>query len=433
MADSIRIGRPELTANTPSSSQSRAHSPAVLARMEQLLPALFEARISPAQFNSTIQAKPQDFYDQTNTALDLLAQAESELSQLRPQLQTLRISLDTSTTETEKARASAAESDKQHAHLLSQHYDTTEQYTRNMARKDEVIASLGIQQHLNQGRRESISRRTPEHPTPDQFTGENPKELDPFITKVNLKLLMNRDWWHTEADRMGFVISLIVGKAYKQIEHGIKKDGSITFLSVTAIFLVLETVYGDLNKKTDAAKRIVTLKQGHSSMVSFLPEWQTTANATDWDDKALIDILRMALHITILDRISYYNASDIPSTLPLFIEMIRKCDLDVRQAKPDYFKADRQQSSYTHPSRQFTNPPTTTAQPLDPGDPMDLNAATTPQWTKKDVEAHRIPKTEEEKDYKRAYCRLHDLCNWCYSKGHRATACKDAPWNREKV
>lgn len=82
----------------------------------------------------------------------------------------------------------------------------------------------------------------------------------------------------------------------------------------------------------------MTLKQGHSSMVMFLPDWHATAKATKWDDRALIDHLRSAIHVDVLNRISYLRDNDIPQDLLSYVDLVRRCDYEVRQANPDYLK-----------------------------------------------------------------------------------------------
>lgn len=83
------------------------------------------------------------------------------------------------------------------------------------------------------------SRRTPEHPDPEAFTGDDPSLLQNFLQQLDLKLEMNKDWWTSEQQRMGYVVSCLKGKAHDQVRYNIK-DGVVLFDNVHAMKEVLK-------------------------------------------------------------------------------------------------------------------------------------------------------------------------------------------------
>lgn len=276
------------------------------------------------------------------------------------------------------------------------------------------------------------TNRTPEHPDPAAFTGEDPKLLPIFFEKLKLKLQMNQDWWNTEQQRMGYVITCLTSKAYDQIAYGIV-DGVITFTSVHVILDILKSAYGDADSAVTAQNQIFDMKQGNKPMSTFLPEWHAVANRTGWDDTAKISHLRRAVHPDILHRLSFRSNSDTPGDIIEYINIIRQLDNDCRLSNPDYYKSKKP----AYPTHIF-QPPTTTAQPAttNRGDAMDLSASSALRagttWGKIDIDSGRRPKTEAEKEARKAYCNLHKLCNWCNSPDHQSYICPTAPWNTVK-
>ena len=103
------------------------------------------------------------------------------------------------------------------------------------------------------------SRRTPEHPDPDAFTGEDPSLLPNFLQQLELKLEMNKDWWNSESQYMGYVVSCLKGKAHDQVSYNIK-DGVVLFENVNAIKEILKSAFGDIDSQATAQLKIFDMK-----------------------------------------------------------------------------------------------------------------------------------------------------------------------------
>lgn len=270
----------------------------------------------------------------------------------------------------------------------------------------------------------SHRQRSAEHPKPNPFNGDNPKELPEFLQKLELKLHMNRDWWTDETERMGFVISCLSGDAHAQVSYNVS-HGIVKFANVEAIITTLKTVYGDVDPAATAQKEIYDMKQGHKPLASFLPNWIAVAKLTEFEDKSLISHLKRALHPDIIWRLVVLKAT--PTTLAEFIELVRQCDSECRQLNGDYYKkpSNNNAPASTVSAASGSQTPTTT----NGGDAMDLSAVS---WGAKDVASGRKPRTLEEKEARRAYCTAHGLCNWCNSPDHKPHVCPTAPWNNKE-
>ncbi|CAG8971723.1 hypothetical protein HYALB_00007203 [Hymenoscyphus albidus] len=90
--------------------------------------------------------------------------------------------------------------------------------------------------------------RSPFHPDPLEFSGEDPKELPSFLRKLQLKLRMNNDWWTSEQQRMGYVISLLSSKAYNQVAH---VSQSVSYQSAEALTHV-EAIQSVISQSAEA-------------------------------------------------------------------------------------------------------------------------------------------------------------------------------------
>jgi hypothetical protein len=273
-----------------------------------------------------------------------------------------------------------------------------------------------------------VSHRTPEHPDPEAFTGADPSLLQNFLQQLDLKLEMNKDWWTSERQRMGYVVSCLKGKAHDQVRYNIK-DGVVLFDNVGAIKEVLKSAFGDIDAKATAQRKIFDMKQGHRPLTTFLPEWYAVAKLTEWDSAALIAHLRRGLHDDITWRLSLTKSKDMPTELTQFMDLVRTCDHECRQVNVNYFK----KSTNSSPPNQIASlQPTITPQSTTSSneDPMDLSAIT---WGAKDVASGRRPQNDAERMARKAYCTAHGLCHWCNSDKHRSLNCDTAPWNKEKV
>lgn len=194
-----------------------------------------------------------------------------------------------------------------------------------------------------------VSHRTPEHPDPELFTGEDPSLLQNFLQQLNLKMEMNKDWWTSERQRMGYAVSCLKGKAHDQVRYNIK-DGVVLFDNVDAIKEVLKSPFGDIDAKATAQRKIFDMKQGHRPLTTFLPEWYAVAKLTGWDSAALIAHLRRGLHENITWRLSLTKSKDMPTELTQFMDLVRTCDNECLQVNANYFKKSTSHSPANQPA-----------------------------------------------------------------------------------
>ena len=142
----------------------------------------------------------------------------------------------------------------------------------NSAEKDEQITDLtkqiaDLKQTLTHGTGGcSHPQRSPAHPDPEVFTGDNRTLLENFLSDHRIKLNMNEDWWTTEQKRMGYVLSCLGGKAKAQFISKIDTEGTINFANVKEMLDLLCVAFGIGDEKEASQKKLRQLKQGRHAL-----------------------------------------------------------------------------------------------------------------------------------------------------------------------
>ena len=292
----------------------------------------------------------------------------------------------------------------------------------NGVEKDEQIASL--EQTLINGTGScNHTQRSPAHPDPDVFTGDNRALLENFLSDLRIKLNMNEDWWATEQKRMGYVLSRLGGKAKAQFMSKVDDKGTLNFANVKEMLDLLIIAFGIGDEKEASQKKLRQLKQGQRALADFLPEWVAVANKTGFNDIALISQLKVSLHHAILVRLSFIPRDEVATTLDEFLTQVRATDSTLSALDSAYTKTGSSTTPSAPAAPSALKPaPTTT----DGGDAMDLSML----WTKQNVGTK--PQGQEQREARKAYNRANGLCLWCDSPNHFATVCPTAPWNKGK-
>lgn len=266
----------------------------------------------------------------------------------------------------------------------------------------------------------------------DAFDG-TPAHLKVFLFAMRTKMDAEKDIYEGNTDlQLRCYITHLTGKARKQIENYVEEDGSISLRSIEELITLLKVAFGDVDEKGTAQRKIHEYKQSNTPFSIFITEWQSIAAKTKFENESLSYILKRAVHPLLLERL-VMNAF-IPTGWIDLVALFRQCDVTLRSLNPSYhtINASRTNGTLKHTQNQSNTPPA----PSVADDAMDLSAAkidiTKIGWTKKDADAGRRPKTDDEKMAKKVYCMVNKLCNWCYDTEHKGDMCPDAIWNSSK-
>ena len=353
---------------------------------------------------------------------NLLSDGYEDNMLLRSQSDELRNHIITLETEKSVLANQLATSETERANLQSENVTLQ----ANVETLQNNLQNLGSQPQY-QPQPHTQNGRSAEHPDPDKFDG-SAAQLRPFLTDMSIKLTVNKDWYPTEFDKMAYFLSRLSGEAKGQVKGGTSIHGQILFKTVAEIIEVLDAAFGDINAKSTAQKELFTQLQGNRSLASFLPKWQETCAEAQFGDEASIALLKRALHTDVTNRLSYIPAENHKTKLLEFISQVRGIDNILRNQDPTYFKK-KATTLAAIPQAALSQPILTTTQGGSAMDVSVMEMGPAATWTATDAAAKRIPKTLNEREAKKVYCRANNLCNWCYDKNHTSTACPTAPWN----
>ena len=369
-----------------------------------IFPYVRSAATSPALLAAAFQQNPDIAYQEFKRLWDLSTELANTHVQTLASLQTTRDSLLSSQQSEHDCQDQISALSAENRSLLS---DKAALHTAIQA----LSASSRSGPHA--------THRTAPQTDPEPYTGKDPLLLPKFSKDIAIKLASNADWYPDEQSRMRYLVGRLSGTAWDTIEYGILQDGTVTFDSVDDIFSLLNSSYGDIDEEGSAQDSIMDYNQGNLPLVKFLPVWHTLAKKSQFNDSALIALLRRALHPEIMARLSFTDAADLPQSLREYIALVRKTDAVLRRVDPQYFarKKLRPTTALIHPT---VPTPAPLPPPVLPDDPMDLSAA----WVSG---TGRKPKTPEEKRLHRQYCLQHSLCLYCAKPDHRLADCPTRP------
>lgn len=324
----------------------------------------------------------------------------------------------------------------------------SDEYSQQVTNLNTRIATLDaeIQRLQTQSRRQSNSNtniqelqnqiqqlrfqpaRSHSYADPAKFgsTRRSAADLRSYIIDLQCKLRANGDWYHTEVERMTYVLSTLEGEARKHIDPHLDDAGEFTTLnSVEDILDILRNTFGNKFSREEAFARLQKEEQGRRPTAEFLASYlslATTANSTGFD---CTQRLLLAVHPFIRDRVlsdaRYTSSLDLNALANLIRE---KDNINRAVYGAQYFKNSNNSS--------FTTTPVTPAS--DP-DAMELDAMKVGGkyvWTWKDIENKTWAKTPELKAARKEFQVKYNLCHYCDDKTHTLQGCDKLKEARRK-
>jgi retrotransposon gag protein/zinc knuckle protein len=138
---------------------------------------------------------------------------------------------------------------------------------------------------------------------PKAFTGRR-EDLRRFLSGMRLFFYHNPDKYDKETKKTMFLVTRLEGKAFDWIEHyldnfmetkdnpnleGMTPDTRTLFANYEhGMVANLKRMYGDLDEKRSAQRRLQDLRQGARPVQLYISEFQQYAPRTKWDSEALV-------------------------------------------------------------------------------------------------------------------------------------------------
>ncbi|QSZ32178.1 hypothetical protein DSL72_001749 [Monilinia vaccinii-corymbosi] len=141
-------------------------------------------------------------------------------------------------------------------------------------------------------------------PDPAPFDGTK-SDLDRFVSQIQNKMFANSDRFTTAHSRLSYVTGRLTGAAAAQIRPYNRKGQFVTLKDYDDLLNILERAYGNVNKKAEARKQLMTLRQKNLPFNAFYAEFQRLAQEAGMadDDATLVILLEQGLSNELTDLI----------------------------------------------------------------------------------------------------------------------------------
>lgn len=118
---------------------------------------------------------------------------------------------------------------------------------------------------------EATPRRSEKHPDAPMFRGKK-EEYKTFVKQLEMKLLMNKDWYPSLTRKLGYAYSRLEGPAADQFASHVK-CGTLDLISMERFYEILKNAFGDPDEKRTAQRKLRELRQGRKTFAEFHAEF----------------------------------------------------------------------------------------------------------------------------------------------------------------
>jgi hypothetical protein len=200
---------------------------------------------------------------------------------------------------------------------------------QQMAGMQDMINQLAGQLMATPNERKSIKK--PKMAAPEKYDGSR-EELRTFLTNVDLYCEFNEV--PTEQDKILMASTYMKGKASNWMQpyvddylldvkqNGTKDETRAIFASWTEFKQEMGRIFGEVDAKNQAEKRITHLRQT-KSVSAYTAEFKQLQARIDWDDAALRTVFEAGLKENVKDGLVHH---DKPESLQALIELATRID-----------------------------------------------------------------------------------------------------------
>lgn len=253
--------------------------------------------------------------------------------------------------------------------------------------------------------------REPFIPTPARYDGDL-GACGRFLLQCNLVFQQQPATYHSDKSRVAFITSLLSGKASQWASALWERESPIcnSFLDFVS---EMRRVFDHPVQGKEAAKRLLSLRQGSLSVAEYAVEFRILAAESGWDEVALQGVFTHGLGDYIKDELA---ARDETDNLESLISLSIRLDNRLRERRRE--KAGRPQAPASRPlprppSRVSLDTPSVTA-PLSPSPPAG---------TEEPMQLGRARLSPSERQRR----MLAGLCIYCGQTGHFLATCSLRP------
>ena len=254
----------------------------------------------------------------------------------------------------------------------------------------------------------SAAAREPHIPTPERYSG-NLGTCGQFLLQCSLVFDLQPTTYNTDKSRIAFIISLLSGRASQWATAVIENNSPVchSYLEFTK---EMRKIFDHPLKGKEAANRLLSLRQGSSSVAQYAIDFRILAAESGWDDTALQGVFMKGLNDRVKDELA---TRDETNSLEELISLATRLDNRLRERQRE--KAGRQFLPRVLASQQMSS---STSAPVSPvptippepteDEPMQLGRA-------------RLTPAERQRRQRSG------LCIYCGQAGHYLSSCPQLP------
>lgn len=216
--------------------------------------------------------------------------------------------------------------------------------SRQMLEMQNMINQLASQLMATPNERSSTTKK-PKMASPEKYDGSR-EELRTFLTNIDLYCEFNEV--PNDQEKILMASTYLKGKASNWMQpyvddyltditqHGTKEETRTMFASWTEFKQEMGRIFGEVDAKNQAEKRITQLRQT-KSVSAYTAEFKQLQARIDWDDAALRTVFEAGLKENVKDGLVHH---DKPGTLHALIELATRIDnrLWERNDQKKYFR-----------------------------------------------------------------------------------------------
>lgn len=165
---------------------------------------------------------------------------------------------------------------------------------------------------------------------PEKFSGNAPN-CRAFLVQCGLHFDLQPDAFPTERSRVAYIITHLTGRAeaWATAEWA---NNSPVCQSVELFSATLKKIFDHSTPGPEAARTILSLRQGSRPVVDYAIQFRTLAADCGWNPSSLLDAFHYGLSDAIKDQMV---ALDLPRDLDSLISLAIKIDLRLKERERD--------------------------------------------------------------------------------------------------
>ncbi|CAL9685258.1 unnamed protein product [Knipowitschia caucasica] len=173
---------------------------------------------------------------------------------------------------------------------------------------------------------------TPHFSQPARFSGES-GDCRAFLTQCNLHFELQPLTYPSDRAKIAYIISHLSGRAEAWATAEWSRDSPVC-LNLRQFIKSFTQVFQHISPGREAARALVSLRQGRRRASDYATEFRTLAAESEWNQSALIDAFLHGLSSTLKDQLA---PLDLPDDLDELISLVIKIDKRIYERERERF------------------------------------------------------------------------------------------------